>query len=377
MARSIRIFLLLILLPICSSVSVLAEDELLWLPDYFERVQELSDVEHGAYYLIAGVSSHDGHVMMTSELVNKKLKGVAFPQHNSILCDDGALVWQVYRSGNEVFLRAAQEGQYLYVPNAKKPEVEIRTAQYTTWELQEKGDGFVLKHPAEKYRYLYTSYYQNKENPNPFGNYYFTEGTVETNVLYFYKLNADNTPPTDNSITYLKDGDDIPSNGNLMVYQGKLLYPSVLLDAIEFNISEPFSVTEGQLTYTRILQDNNWETLCLPFAAQVPQGIDARELVSVANGELIFQPASEIRPHVPVILRSESSTGMSVTFFSKSGMVTPPTQPTNAPFFPLYQQLNVATAAEGIYLLANPGLSFTLADAGSTLRPFRAYIKME
>ena len=45
---SLRRILMVLLLPMVSFVKLSAEEDLLWLPEYFERVQELSDVEEGA-----------------------------------------------------------------------------------------------------------------------------------------------------------------------------------------------------------------------------------------------------------------------------------------------------------------------------------------
>jgi hypothetical protein len=75
-----------------------------------------------------------------------------------------------------------------------------------------------------------------------------------------------------------------------------------------------------------------------------------------------------------VILRSEHAVGVSVTFVSKAGVVSAPTA-TNHPFTPVYQQLDISSEAENIYLLSGSGMTFTLAAYGSSLRPFRAYIK--
>jgi hypothetical protein len=156
---------MVLLLPMVSFMKLSAEEDLLWLPEYFERVQELSDVEDGAYYLIAGMSQKEGHVLMTTELVNKKFKGVVAPQQDRIFCEDATHVWQIHRSGNEVILRAVASGHYLYVPKSNKPEVELQSNSYTAWELQQKEDGFVLKNPSEQLRYLHTSRQSSADNP--------------------------------------------------------------------------------------------------------------------------------------------------------------------------------------------------------------------
>lgn len=371
----LRRILLLLLLPMISIQKISAEEELLWLPDYFERVNDASQVEDGAYYLIAGTSQQDGHVLMSATVVNKKLKGIVAPQQDRILCNDASLVWQLQRTGDEIILRAAAEGKFIVAPKGDKPEVELQANAYTTWTLQQQGDGFTLKHPTEVYRYLHTSYQRNADNPNPFGNYAYYDGTVETNVLYLYKLVADYTPPADNTITYLTDSDKVPAYGNLLVRNGALLYPSVLIDGAEFAPTRPFTVTAGQLTYTRTLQDGNWETLSLPFAAQVPEGIDVRELVSAEGGNLEFQPVPVIRPNVPVILRSATEEGAHVTFVSTGGTVSLPSDTPSA-LRPTYQHLYINSASEGIYLLTGAGMQFVRADSGSNLRPFRAFLAL-
>ena len=370
----VRRTLLFVLLSMLSVMGSRAEDKLAWLPDYFDRVTTLEELVDGAYYLVAGTSQRDGHVMMTGDVVNKKLLGVINEQQNRIYCEDGTYVWQILRAGNEVILRAVLTDKFIYAPQSNKPEVELQAGKYTTWLLQEKGDGFVLKHPSEKSRYLHTSYAANADNPNPFGNYSFSEGTVETNVLYFYKLDAPYSVPTDNTVTYLEEGEKVPAYGNLIVKNGKLCTPSVLLDGMDFEPMQPFTVSEGQLSYTRILEDGNWETLALPFAATVPSEVEARELSRVEQTTLEFTSVSEIRPHVPVIIRCKSKATESVTFVAKAGEVSLPTAKRST-FSPLYQQMAVGDASEGVFLLTAFGKTFVLADRGSTLRPFRAYMQ--
>lgn len=367
--------LLTSLLLIVSAGNLLAEGRLAWLPEYFHRVTSITDIVDGGYYLIAGTSQRDGHVMMSGEVVNKKLLGVTMPQEEQILCDNKLLVWQLHRTENDIIVRAAHSGKYLFAPQTNRPEVELHASQYTTWSLQEKEGGFVLKHPAESYRYLHTSYSTNTTNPNPFGNYFYTDGTIETNVLYFYKLDAQYEAPKDNAITYLQEGEKAPVYGNLLVQNGKLLYPSVLLDAQSFTPDQPFTIDEGQLTYSRTLQDENWETLALPFPASVPSGIEARELLEVSDGVLQFRVVTEVRPNVPVIFRRLSDATETVTFVSNAGTITPYSN-SEGIFRGTYHPLSVSSASEGIFLLSASGKHFTLADHGSTLRPFRAYIKL-
>jgi hypothetical protein len=368
-----RILLTLLLL-MASVANLLAEGRLAWLPEYFQRVTNLTDVVDGGYYLIAGTSQRDGHVLMSGEVVNQKLVGIAQGQQERILCDNEQLVWQLHRTGNDIIIRAAHSGQYVYAPQSHKPEVELHASRYTTWTLQQKDDGFVLKHPDESYRYLHTSFANKAENPNPFGNYAYYEGTVETNVLYFYKVDAHYEAPVDNSVTYLKQGDKVPVYGNLIVKDGKLLYPSVLFDGVEFIFEQPFTIEDGQLAYTRTLQDGNWETLALPFSASVPDGVEARELWAAEDGKLIFNAVAEIRPHVPVIIRSLQNTPGNITFVSNVGQVTPPKE-TDGTFCFTYERMAVSSSSGLIFLLSASGQSFVLADSGSSLRPFRAYIK--
>ena len=61
----VRRTLLFVLLSMLSVMGSRAEDKLAWLPDYFDRVTTLEELVDGAYYLVAGTSQRDGHVMMT------------------------------------------------------------------------------------------------------------------------------------------------------------------------------------------------------------------------------------------------------------------------------------------------------------------------
>ena len=154
----------------------------------------------------------------------------------------------------------------------------------------------------------------------------------------------------------------------------RLLRPTTLRDRRALYIPHPFSVAAGNLSFAREpLADGGWETLVLPFEANVPQGIVAEELTEASTSQLTFAQTSSISRATPVIFQSKA--GGEMLFVAQSGLVST-ADVGDGVFFGTFEALTVGSEAERLFLLNADGSSFVLAAAGSGLSPFRAAIRI-
>jgi len=176
----------------------------------------------------------------------------------------------------------------------------------------------------------------------------------------------------------------VPDSWNFVVLKSgadyTLMKATTLQDHSELDIPFPFEIsTMASLTYCREAHtDGQWETLCLPFEAQVPEGFEAREFVSLKNETLNFRKVASLSAGVPVLLRYTKAAGgtKEIEFKAHAGRVSTKMQE-SAIFRGTFRPLIVASTSEDIYLLEKTGEAFILADEGSRLAPFRCYIHPE
>ena len=154
-----------------------------------------------------------------------------------------------------------------------------------------------------------------------------------------------------------------------------LLTTTSLTDKQALSFDREFQVADKQLSYTRkAAPGTGWETIVLPFSADVPKNWVAQIFRRYESGKLSFEETKTIPAHTPAIIRrlNEADTE-SVTFLSNAGTIKTALPETDL-FKGTYAPLTVASAEEGFYLLKADGTAFVRAAAGSKLMPFRAGI---
>lgn len=168
----------------------------------------------------------------------------------------------------------------------------------------------------------------------------------------------------------------VPSGWNFVVSCGtsnRLLRPTTLTDRSPFYTDRPFEVSEGQLEYVReAVNDEGWQTLCLPFAARSVSA-ELAHFTSYAGGELVFAPSVEVRAGTPYLVRVAA--GMPLRVVSSAGKVVPQCTAT-AQMCGTYERMSVRSGQNGHYYLSAEGVSFDEAAPGSSLPPFRAYLRL-
>ena len=157
-----------------------------------------------------------------------------------------------------------------------------------------------------------------------------------------------------------------------------LLRGGMLPDRQPFAVATDFTISANQLYYERQCHaDGGWETICLPFATEVPQGASAETLLEINGDELVFTPVSEIPENTPALLyvSPNRADGTTLTFSATAGSIT--SQPEFfTPFKGNYQSMSLTDDDEGVFMLNATGDTFVRALAGSHLSPYRAYFKL-
>ena len=189
-------------------------------------------------------------------------------------------------------------------------------------------------------------------------------------------------PQGSNTLFYIRDA-DAPSlqqvDGILVGCSqtpARILRGGTLRDKQPLLIDRDIQLEANALLYERLfLQDGGWETLCLPFAISLPQGIYAEQMVSQVDNVLNFAPISEIPAHTPVIVcdtRIENSPSP-IALKAQAGILQPEPEWTGS-LLGNYQWMEVGTTTSAnVFLLNADGTTFVRAAAGSRLAPFRAY----
>ena len=150
-----------------------------------------------------------------------------------------------------------------------------------------------------------------------------------------------------------------------------------LNDRVNWTLDRKIQVAEGLLTYRRAAYaDGKWETICVPFDADVPQGFEVFRFDKVENDEvLIFKRSQKIVADVPMLIRyigpAVADDCVDLVLLNKAGELNPSAMDRSG-FFGNYVPYEVTVADQGIYLLNQSGDTFARAAASSRLAPFRA-----
>lgn len=170
----------------------------------------------------------------------------------------------------------------------------------------------------------------------------------------------------------------IPAAWDFVVCGGQLQKNVVLKDARPLLLPYPISVEASQMSYKRQMYgDGGWETLVLPFDADVPKGVEALRLKEIDGENAVFVPTNNISAGEPVLIRPEKDSEKSENFefFSQKNKISS-LENSGATFCGTLLGFKLAEDSENIYMLSSDGEAFSRALAGSTLYPFRAYLHL-
>lgn len=159
--------------------------------------------------------------------------------------------------------------------------------------------------------------------------------------------------------------------------KASLLQTTTLTDCSPLVVDRPITLRAGQMNYVRSISAAGWQTLSLPFVAQMTstsatafsvrqQGGDSLEIH--AEPLLSADGAYLLRLKEPQTL-TLTNTDCTLHPFSSSSM--------GATLYATFQPITVEQTEDAVYLLSPSSQQFVHAAAGSRLAPFRAYLKLK
>lgn len=160
--------------------------------------------------------------------------------------------------------------------------------------------------------------------------------------------------------------------------------PITWIDRIPLSIPYPFGVNGKTVKYVRnVYLDGGWETVYLPFAcSNFPNNFHFEQYVGRQGQHLIFKPATEIKANVPYVFRYtgvlSSEAVAEFTLMADNGQILSSESAgwEYVPMWGTYEDVCVDNSSVGkVYFLNEEGSNFVRAAAGSTLNPFRLYLK--
>ncbi len=215
--------------------------------------------------------------------------------------------------------------------------------------------------------------------PTAFTN--FENRPSESNALLYVSADAAAIIPSACAPTVVA----APTEEEGEVGRGYLLAPFTLTDKSPLAIEAEIDINAGDIGYSRAAySDGNWETLFLPFEADVPADFQACVAKEVTDAAITFCQASTIPANTPAIIRYVGARTQSATFEVSSSATTllPYSKATEADessssinFVGTLTDITIdGSTSETFFFLDTSGKSFVRALEGSHLAPFRAYV---
>ena len=140
-----------------------------------------------------------------------------------------------------------------------------------------------------------------------------------------------------------------------------------------YSVYSPVTFTAKKATYTRSAVETGWETIALPFAANLPEGNVIVEQFGSQNddGTINFQQVSSMEANIPYVIRSDEPFTVSAadTRFSATDNAL---MVMGTDDYRFVGTTNTQRPTD-IYMLNDEGTAFVPAATGATVKPFRAY----
>lgn len=173
-----------------------------------------------------------------------------------------------------------------------------------------------------------------------------------------------------NALVYVAEGTTLANSTNVIV--GEECENLVLTDGYDFHAPKAFEAASA--SYSRMVAQDGWYSLVLPFAAEIPDGVKVEKFQSLdeAGSVATFAEIMAMEGDVPCIF--EANAGI-VSFEAQNVHVaaTPATL-ADGVFFGTYVNTQ-AGSVTGDYALRADGTGFGVCDATAYVPAFRAYMK--
>ena len=172
-----------------------------------------------------------------------------------------------------------------------------------------------------------------------------------------------------NTLVYVAEGSQLANENNVVVNGN--IENMVITDGHHFGVPKAF--TAGSVSYTRTLGNTGWYSICLPFAASIPENVSVEKYVSldVEAREVEFAPTTSMAANNPYIFKAEAG---DVTF-TGSNVVIPatPKMPCDRDFIGVYRHMSPGELT-GMFALRPNGTGFGICSETAYSKPFRAFL---
>lgn len=304
---------------------------------------------------------------------------VALRDYSSYIANASCAIHE--HSAHHSWLRSGSASGYVEAPASITTD---GTAGVSYWSNgAETGKSLIYQTvsglPAGKYRLTAkaaaTAFNNGAGNDNREGGYLFAndEQTAVTTAQYGdYTLDFSVAADGDEVTLGLKAGS---ANGNNWCFLSSVSltrFSEVTLNETDTEAPEADNMV-AKVTVNRTLKKDTWNTLCLPFSMDVPEGWQVKELTGEGQttGELVFSEATAIKAGKPYIVKTAADI---TTFSAENVTITPATSTVETANFAMTGNYTRQFVPQGSYFISNN--TFYLADQPSavTLKGFRAYI---
>lgn len=269
--------------------------------DVFTRIYSAAELTEDGEYIIGGKGA-DNHPFY---LLNADFSGLNYgskiPATISLSTD--MTVWTLVYRGGDLILSI--QDKYVYASNPSSSGVKLHASQGTSWQVSVVDNLFRLNNGSRLFSLYSTS------TAAKFGNY-----AVQV------------------------------KEGPLVIYKRSI----------------PLSQMNR---YKRYLDAGNWETLCLPFSAALPSGVEAYEVSAHNDTTLSYTAVTSLQAGLPYIIQSKTS--QIVTFSNNGGSHATVPSSTATGFTGTFIPI---TRKQGFLL---NGKQFVPATSGSIVPAFRCY----
>lgn len=150
-----------------------------------------------------------------------------------------------------------------------------------------------------------------------------------------------------------------------------------LTDALPFHFDRDIRVPrDHQVSYTRRMPDNHWQTLYLPFSInEETTDVTFSAIESVEPTTVKLTPTTKVEAYTPLLFRYRGMPDTTATFTGRAQTIKATPQNATALFQGVSDTLNIALGMHCMALNAT-GTAFVTALSGSTIAPFRACLNV-
>lgn len=184
------------------------------------------------------------------------------------------------------------------------------------------------------------------------------------------------TPSNPNTLIYAAENSDFAAtqteSQKQNVVTGSSCANLVLTDGYPVGITREFTAENAQ--YSRTVPAAGWYSLCLPFSADTPDGVNVERYQSFdSENQMLYFDEGTVEANKPCIFQTEETT---VTFTASGSTISPtPDELTDGAMVGTYQPMEAGSLSD-MYALRSDGSGFGATTGSTKAQPFRAFVNV-